>query len=497
MAKKSEVFYHIKKFSSRITMTGLGCIMLVTVVSFLIAVMLQRDITTDRDVGYCTDLNLQMKKSVSAFLDGMNATGKVLFSNGTIIPYEGTIKDPELEERIDEYLLSVCVVDNYADYGIVYENGTSLGRISDGCRDLFNDNIYGGLSLVLGDGTSSWFTGFYDEDKDVFDFNKLYYVRRINRKALFVSSCYSIELESRVLTEFSSTDLRSVLCDEQGRIIFDTGSKSPSETVEKEIISLFLTDKDSTFMDNHVIASCSDFDNGWRLITVIELQGRAKQSYKFALIMLVVAFTVFLIFEIIVQMSAARYDPERISYSESDNVDTVTGLHNAFFTENVILDKIEMSLTGSTFVLMIVNIVNLNAIDETYGEEVREEAMVKVAQAIDDLFGPQHTVGIMKRDEFAVFADFTDINLMKAYDDIKTSVAGLAQRLKRCELDAGRGEIRTAVGAALYPDCTADYDELLEFAETAARECRDDRSKDYVIYKKKGDVKAREEETEG
>ena len=38
---------------------------------------------------------------------------------------------------------------------------------------------------------------------------------------------------------------------------------------------------------------------------------------------------------------------------------------------------------------------------------------------------------------------------------------------------------------------------LRSMAETAARECRDDRSKDYVIYKKKGDVKAREEETEG
>ncbi len=476
-------------------MAGLMCIMLVTVVSFLIAVMLQRDITTERDVGYCTDLNLQMKRSVSSFLDGMNATGKALFSNGTIITYEGTPKDIELEEKINEYLLDVCVLDNYADYGIVYENGTSMGRVSDGCRDLFNDDIYGGLSQKLGEGSASWFTGFYDEDKDTYDFNKLYYVRRINPKALFFSSCYSIELESRVLTDFSSNDLRTVMCDEKGRIIFDTGSKGASETVEDEILSLFETDKDSTYMDNRFIASCSDFSNGWRIITVIELQERARQSYKFALIMLVISFTVFLIFEIIVQMSAARYDPERISFSEPENVDTVTGLHNAYFTENVILDKIETSLTGSTFVLMIVNIVNLNAIEETYGDEVRDEAMVKVGQAIDDLFGPRHTVGIMKHDEFAVFADFTDINLMKTYDDIKTSVSGLALRLKRCELDAGRGEIRTAVGAALYPDCSADYDELLELAETAARECMNDRSRDYVIYKKKGDVKAREENT--
>ena len=99
----------------------------------------------------------------------------------------------------------------------------------------------------------------------------------------------------------------------------------------------------------------------------------------------------------------------------------------------------------------------------------------------------------MRRDEFAVFADFTDINLMKAYDDIRSSVSGLAHRLSRCELVGDRGEIKTSVGAAVYPDCTTDFDELLQLAEDAATECREDRHRDCVIYKKKGESKAREQ----
>ncbi|MBR1382990.1 MAG: diguanylate cyclase [Ruminococcus sp.] len=497
MSDRNEIFYHIKKFRLKMLIAGIVCILLTAIVLTIAGSYFSRGNSSEFDSEYCTALNTQMSKSIDLFLDSMNSTGKILFSNEEYIAYDGqsgtAAEQADIESRIKSFLLSVSVVDNFADYGLVYENGKTLGRISDGCRDLFNDKIYERLSESLGNEKTGWFTGFYDEDKDSYDFKKLFYVRKINDKAVFVSSCYSTELESRFITGFKANTIRSILIDDKNRIIFDTDSDSVSENIDTDILDLFAGSTDTTVLSDFRIASVSSLDNGWQLITVMDMDAKRQLTMKFALISVFVVIIILMVYELLLHLASATYDPERARLSSAASIDPTTGLHSADYTENVILDKIETSLTGSTFALMIVNITNLGLIEEAYGEETANEAVVKVAHAVDDLFGAEHTVGIMKRDEFAVFADFTDINLLKAYDDIKASVSGLAKRLERCELDNDRGEIKTAVGAALYPDCSADYDELLSLAEDAAKQCSADRTKTYVLYKKKGDVKQNEE----
>ena len=493
MAKKNEIFFHIKRYRSKVLLAGFFCIITLTAAFTVAAVIFQRNVANDRDVGYCTDINLQMKKNIDNFLDGMNSTGRLLFSQKEYVNYDGTADDKELETKMNKFLMAASVIDNYADFGIVYDDEDTLGRISDGSRDLFNDEIYKRLSERLGGDMTGWYTGFYDEDKDKYDFGKLFYVKRINERAIFMSTCYATELESKFMMAFESDDLRAVLSDDRNMVIFDTKNRTSGKKLNTELVNLFSADKDTTVSNVDVIASSCSFDNGWQIITVIDMTPRRQLSVRFGLIALFMSALTCIAYELIVRALARRFDPEKNRLSDTGAVDPLTGLHNADYTELVILDKIETSLTGSTFVLMIVRIDNLDLINETYGEDIADEAVAKTAQAVDDLFGAEQTVGIMRRDEFAVFADFTDINLMKAYDDIRSSVSGLAHRLSRCELEGGRGEIRTSVGAAVYPDCTTDYDELLQLAEDAATECREDRHRDCVIYKKKGESKAREQ----
>ena len=499
MADRNEIFYHIKKFRLKILLAGVVCILLTSAALSIAGQTFTRGNSAEYDSEYCTALNTQMAKSVELFLDSMNSSGKILFSNEEFIAYDGEsgtdAEKADIESRIKSFLLSVSVIDNFADYGLVYENGKTLGRISDGCRDLFNDRVYERLTEALGDSKTGWFTGFYDKDHDFYDFRKLFYVRKINDKTVFVSSCYSTELESKFITGFKANTIRSVLIDGQNRIIFDTDAESDkiSQIIDNDLLDLFAGSTDTTVLSDFRIASVSSLGNDWQLITVMDLSEKRQLSMKFGLISVFVVIIVLIIYEFLLHLASATYDPERARLSAAMKVDALTGLHSADYTENVILDKIETSLTGSTFALMIINITNLGLIEQSSGEDTTNEAVIKVAHAIDDLFGAEHTVGILKRDEFAVFADFTDINLLKAYDDIKASISGLAKRLERCELENDRGEIKTAVGAALYPDCSADYDELLSLAEDAAKQCAADRTKSYVLYKKKGDVKQDED----
>ncbi|MBR1422621.1 MAG: diguanylate cyclase [Ruminococcus sp.] len=497
MADRNEIFYHIKKFRLKMLIAGVVCILLTSAALTIAGQTFTRGNSSEFDSEYCTALNTQMTKSIDMFLDSMNSSGKILFSNKEFIAYDGQsgtdAEQADIESRIKSFLLSVSVVDNFADYGLVYENGKTLGRISDGCRDLFNDQIYEGLTEALGDGKTGWFTGFYDEDNDFYDFKKIFYVRKINDKAVFVSSCYSTELESKFITGFKANTIRSILIDDKNRIIFDTDYDPLSENIDTDILDLFAGSTNTTVLSDFRIASVSYLQNEWQLITVMDMSAKRQLSMKFGLLSVFVVIIVLIVYEFLLHLASATYDPERARLSAAGKIDPLTGLHSADYTEDVILDRIETSLTGSTFALMIISITNLSLIEQSYGDDTANEAVIKVAHAVDDLFGAEHTVGILKKDEFAVFADFTDINLLKAYDDIKASVSGLAARLERCELENDRGEIKTAVGAALYPDCSADYDELLSLAEDAAKQCAADRTKSYVLYKKKGDVKQNED----
>ena len=93
--------------------------------------------------------------------------------------------------------------------------------------------------------------------------------------------------------------------------------------------------------------------------------------------------------------------------------------------------------------------------------------MVKVSGVLREFYGKNNTVGKTGENEFAVLADFTDFNLFKAHDRMKANIRQLEEELDKLELENERGMIRCAIGAAIYPDDSDDYDVLYENAKAA------------------------------
>ena len=151
--------------------------------------------------------------------------------------------------------------------------------------------------------------------------------------------------------------------------------------------------------------------------------------------------------------------------------------------ENVIVDKIDRCINGTTMVFMLVSIKNYGLINENYGENAVDEALVKVSAVLREFYGKKNTVGKTGENEFAVLADFTDFDLFKAHDRIKDNIRQLEGELDELELENERGRIMCAVGAAIYPDDSDDYDVLYEQAKISLEDSMKTRACKCRFYK--------------
>lgn len=185
-------------------------------------------------------------------------------------------------------------------------------------------------------------------------------------------------------------------------------------------------------------------------------------------------------------VATVKENPDKIAASgRFTKLDSVTGLYTAEHTENSIMDKIETCISGSTIALVIVKITNLDLIKLNYGEEVTEQAQQKIAKTLESLYGENDICGVLEEGKFVLFADFTDFDLVKAYNNVKSDLKKLNDTLKECCLDGDRGYIKCAVGAAVYPEYSDDYDELLSTAEKACEEAADASDGRFVVYGKR------------
>ena len=113
-------------------------------------------------------LNVQLKLNLDSYLSRMETTGTLAFSVDNAYTYDAT--DPNndeyeainTEKQISDDLMSLCLMENFVDYGIVYSNNHTIGKVSNGTTELFGENLYTDLSgMITRERThDGWYTGY-------------------------------------------------------------------------------------------------------------------------------------------------------------------------------------------------------------------------------------------------------------------------------------------------------------------------------------------------
>ena len=109
--------------------SGFAFIVAVSVIIVsILAVKKTDDVLTNKVVSLTSSLNVQMKINLESYLQRMEKTCTLAFGEQATYKYDATDPDNDeyealnTEKLISDNLYSLCIMENFVDYGIVYSN---------------------------------------------------------------------------------------------------------------------------------------------------------------------------------------------------------------------------------------------------------------------------------------------------------------------------------------------------------------------------------------
>ncbi|WP_028505003.1 diguanylate cyclase [Ruminococcus sp. FC2018] len=461
-------------------------IILAFVAAVIVAVYFVLDQNTSISRQNVYTMNSQLSNGIQSRLEKMEeVTTRVIqsesYKNFEESVYKGNSRnyDIRMENELKEFMLYMSTTDNYNDFFLLYDDNHTVGRVSNATNSSFENDIYSKLSGYLKDQQKLWLTGVKG------DYDRLYFVRRLNSGTILAGSIFTNALKS-VFPENDAKHLSFILVDDGGNEIFSVNRSSVTDEAVKNLKAVW-SDGEPVAVDSlKYAASSARCANNWHIISVSDFSSRNSRYLRILIYCTsILGVAVVIVFFVGLLLSSSKM-PDNIIYRghySTESIDKLTGLIMNEALENVIVEKIDRCINGTTMVLMLVSIKNYDLINENYGENAVDEALVKVSGVLREFYGKKNTVGKTGENEFAVLADFTDFDLFKAHDRIKDNARQLEGELDKLELENERGIIMCAVGAAIYPDDNDDYDVLYEQAKTALEDSMKTRACKCRFYK--------------
>lgn len=479
----------VSKIAAARRRTGIASGLIISV-SFVVTLFLGAFLILDQNTKMSREnvysMNSQLSRSVGSKLEKLESVSSRVFQRKNFVEYDASVINRadsyealKMETDISNFLDSLSSVDNYNDFFLLYANNHTVGRVSKVANEVFGKDMYEKVSSYMKNKKSAWITGLDDQ------YDRLYYVRTINSGTVFVGSMFTSEMKS-IFSEETASHLSFILADDSGRVIFSVNGSEVSDDALRKLKNEWSDGEPVTIDSLKYAASSSSCGDSWHVVTVTDFSQRNSRYLRIlAYCASIMAGAVIVVFFVGHLLSSSRM-PDNIIYRgeySANNLDKLTGLIMNEALENVIVGKIDSCINGTTMVLMLVSVKNYELISENYGESAVDEAMVKVSGVLREFYGKNNTVGKTGDNEFAVLADFTDFNLFKAHDRMKANIRQLEEELDKLELENERGMIRCAVGAAIYPDDSDDYDMLYEGAKAALEESMQMRACKCRFYK--------------
>ena len=406
--------------------------------------------------------------------------------------------DPKLAE-LNKYITSLSMIDNYCDFAVIYNNGSTAGKLSDGTREDLpggTEDIYNGITALVKEDIRNrrakegksvtddeaepkevrlWVTGVNN------NYDKVYFINRVSEKAYFLGSFYSEELKF-MLTPVNGKETCSVsLKDMNDNIIICAGSADTAPMEPKQL-------KKYVSIKAGSVHAVTTMDTGWKVVISRDMTAVSELYRKLALesaAVLLLALALLLVLYIVNFRDDAFIGGAPLM---TPDVDILTGITNEEEAENLAADRLETCISGSTLMLALVKITNLGEIAQRYGRAGYNGAIIKTFRGLAVFFGTddpdcKNILGRAGDGMFLVMADYTQYDLFKANDNLKEGLVRLSESLNSICLDTA-GDIHICVGAAVYPHNSTDYDELFEMAEKALDDAVKDDEKTYALYKK-------------
>jgi diguanylate cyclase (GGDEF)-like protein len=150
--------------------------------------------------------------------------------------------------------------------------------------------------------------------------------------------------------------------------------------------------------------------------------------------------------------------------------DGLTNLANRqHFIEQLELAIKRSSRVHSNFALLMINLVGFKYVNQQYGEDVGDQVLQQLGDRVNSRIRTTDCLGRWGGDEFSVI-----LETVPAVRDIeKIAQAILAQVHSSFQVDGHEIQLSANIGAAIYPDHAADSETLINLANEAMLQCKE------------------------
>ena len=419
-----------------------------------------------------SSLGVQMKLNLDSYISRMETIATLAFGEPSSYTYDAT--DPNndefeainTEKLISDKLYSLCIMENFVDYGIVYRNNRTVGKISNATSSLFGENIYSELSSMItrtrtNDG---WATGYGN------DFRHIYYVKKVHENALIVISFYANELDSVFDNPETLSDMEIELVNQDYNILYSKSGSEVGDRLSDDIIDRIKGRGSATIMDDEYLISVNTCDD-WYVIcsipTALILSEKNEMKFFIYLAAVIAAAAAVVIGWILSYRITKPVKQTVTNLDTKARIDQLTGIFNKKSFEEYAHERLDNNDNTSACAMVILDIDDFKSVNDTLGHAFGDIVLARTGSMLRTTFSGEDYVGRIGGDEFCVLVNHSDDGT-----DIKDYVRGKCEQLCRMFDSNYTGEnndykVSASIGAAFSPQDGRGFDDMYSACDKA------------------------------
>lgn len=466
---------------------GIGISVLFTVIIVLITSMVVIEtnrLLTGKVLSLAYDLNSQTRANLDAYVEFFENTSLYLYSHEDYVDYspiDSELSDyhtVELENHISSFLYDICILGDYADFIVAYSDGHVLGKLSEDTRILFDNNMYmEAVSVLENNGEkTAWITGYND------NFNRIYFVRRLNENAVFMSSTYTSSLGAVIENADSENFMSSRILNERGQVIYDRDMNLVGETVFENFTNISNIDEDT-------LTTVAECENGWKVVGTAntgDILKERTQAVTFVILIALVAIMIAVVASI--GFTFRMIVPEERLLNklyEKSIKDQMTGLFDrSSFTDEaraLLNNTIDEKGNGNA-ALVYLDIDSMKHLNYRRGHAYGDEVIIALSDAIRKVFGHDSVAGRVDGEEFAILVPLLENDKEQRMKVIEDKCKALNDALHHYMGNNDDKSIAVSIGVCMAPDYGKELGLLYDLAERAMYAAKRDESSEYHFY---------------
>jgi diguanylate cyclase (GGDEF)-like protein len=476
MAKNNKtISSNIKKLQLQILVIFITIVFIMTT-AVVVVILGKSSSSTKKTVsGLVAANSSQLEMNINSYLSKVETTAALLFSDDDYYQYDATDESLDeytkvkSEEKIQARIVDLGLMENYADFGIVYANDYTVGWISLTTSGMFpSGGMYEQMSGYITDDNkeSGWVFGLCD------NFERMYYVKRINPNAILLVSFYTRELTSvfEYPEELKGMTIR--LINDDNTILYSSEKDEIGSTVPEAEVGLIGTDQELSVTTNKYFVNTNICENGWRVVCFVPMDIVIEQNRSLQRFALVFSIVIGIIFAVVgfylIHKISKPVDGILSNLQNKAERDQLSGLLNKISYQDMVAGRLPKLNSATTIVLIIFDVDNFKKINDNLGHAYGDQVITRIGRLARDLFGGFALVGRIGGDEFSVYIEYAEGSQMNVPYMTEAHVRSLQNEFDiEFKEEHEKCNVSLSVGAFIGKAANSSFDEIYKKADSA------------------------------